>query len=482
MVNKLNLKILLGFTTLTLLGLMLPHAALASSIQSQIDSASSGATITIPAGTYPEHLTISKSLTLLCSGQCFTHGFTITGDNVTVKGFDVSSSGADGYPGFDVKAKSCDIENNYIHDTSRQGIFTEGTPSIPTASQNCKIINNKVYHAEMAGIDISGVNHLVEGNEVWGTMQHGPLWPNPPDYIDADGFRFFGSGHTFRNNYIHDIHFDGTINIDPHTDCFQTFDGSNNIAGHDILFDGNNCILPDETGGGMTNKGFQVEGGAYNLTMTNNVVHARLMAILNSHDAQTHNITMTSNTFVGYSNDPNSWGINITNDNYPTTNVKIQNNIFAYQENGIGSIWDTNSTSVASLTAGNNCVFRSTGKPFRPADPGDTWNLDPQFVNYSGNDFHLKSSSPCLGKGAYSTVSSAASSSTPSPSLATSPIPSPTLKLGDANGDRLVDLTDYNVWLSHYRESISGYQNGDFNNNGVVDGIDYVIWALNYGK
>jgi hypothetical protein len=45
------------------------------------------------------------------------------------------------------------------------------------------------------GIEVDGRDNLVEGNEVWGTIQYHPNWHNPPSWVDADGMKFFGSGH-----------------------------------------------------------------------------------------------------------------------------------------------------------------------------------------------------------------------------------------------------------------------------------------------
>ena len=55
-------------------------------------------------------------------------------------------------------------------------------------------------------------------------------------------------------------------------------------------------------------------------------------------------------------------------------------------------------------------------------------------------------------------------------------------KPGDANGDNLVDGTDYSIWHSKYNQSALGAANGDFDNNGFVDGPDYVIWLNNYNR
>lgn len=73
----------------------------------------------------------------------------------------------------------------------------------------------------------------------------------------------------------------------------------------------------------------------------------------------------------------------------------------------------------------------------------------------------------------------------PAPIVSPTPIPTPVVKLGDANNDGLVNEIDYNApyWLSHYGQTVSGGMTvGDFNASGKVDGVDYVIWLTNYGK
>ena len=64
----------------------------------------------------------------------------------------------------------------------------------------------------------------------------------------------------------------------------------------------------------------------------------------------------------------------------------------------------------------------------------------------------------------------------------TPPGTSPSSKPGDANGDNLVDGSDYSIWHAKYNQSALGAANGDFDNNGLVDGQDYVIWLNNYNK
>jgi hypothetical protein len=54
---------------------------------------------------------------------------------------------------------------------------------------------------------------------------------------------------------------------------------------------------------------------------------------------------------------------------------------------------------------------------------------------------------------------------------------------GDANGDRLVNGSDYIIWLNHYHiisPTPVGPADGDFDGNGQVNGADYIIWLNTY--
>ena len=51
---------------------------------------------------------------------------------------------------------------------------------------------------------------------------------------------------------------------------------------------------------------------------------------------------------------------------------------------------------------------------------------------------------------------------------------------GDANGDGLVDQTDYALWFNSYGASGPGVP-GDMNYDGWVDATDYALWFNNYG-
>jgi pectate lyase len=68
------------------------------------------------------------------------------------------------------------------------------------------------------------------------------------------------------------------------------------------------------------------------------------------------------------------------------------------------------------------------------------------------------------------------------PKGTSSPTPTSAGRPGDANGDGLVNGTDYFIWLTHYGTAVStGPAGGDFNRDGSVTGTDYSIWVSNYG-
>jgi hypothetical protein len=367
-------------------------------IQKAASSMGPGSTVIVLSGEYPERVQVTRSgssgaaITFKAQGTVTMHGFTVLADYISILGFDISNTPDDSTNGMGiyVLGSDCDLEDNYIHYATRGGIMLWANSGQYDRTSNCVVRNNRLYKNALMGISVMGQDHLIEDNEIWGTIQYHPNWHNPPSWADADGITFFGSGHVFRGNHIHDIHYGSPENPNPHIDCFQTY-GGDKVAGHDILFDGNLCDVPDYLSDfSLAAKAFQAEGGAHDLVFRNNVVITNLVAIFKS----SHDISLINNTFIGDPNNGYSQGIQLIN----SPNFTIENNIFAYQENGIGSIWP-DSASNSGLTAGYNCVYRSGGDPRRSPDPNDVWGLDPLFVNAGDGDYHLRSASPCVDAG-----------------------------------------------------------------------------------
>lgn len=59
--------------------------------------------------------------------------------------------------------------------------------------------------------------------------------------------------------------------------------------------------------------------------------------------------------------------------------------------------------------------------------------------------------------------------------------PTPSVVRGDANGDKVVDIIDYDIWRTNYNKTTqNGPKDGDFNSDTRVDLVDYSIWRNNY--
>ena len=53
-------------------------------------------------------------------------------------------------------------------------------------------------------------------------------------------------------------------------------------------------------------------------------------------------------------------------------------------------------------------------------------------------------------------------------------------RVGDANGDGLVNAGDYTAWANQFDTPGPG-QSADFNSDGVVNAGDFTLWANNFG-
>lgn len=318
-------------------------------IQKAANTLNSNDIAIVSAGTYDETVAVSRSgIVFQTNGVVTMKGFYITGNNTTVTEFIVNDS-----PGYGVELRG----------------------------SNSTIKNSTIAKARNACIFVAGQNNLIENNECSNTIQP------TTNGGDADCFRYFGGGHTFRGNYCHDIPWDGVLVRDAHTDCFQTWNWTSiGGVGHDILFEKNVCILPF-SGGGFGAKIWQAEEGAYNLIMKNNIGVAGLIALI----FDGTNISFLNNTFIGYTSD--SDGLHLQ-----STDITLKNNIFAHQQQRVIE----NIGSSSTITASNNC-YMDYGI-ILPADPGDVRGTDPLFVNEPLRNYHLQSDSPCVDKG--STISS----------------------------------------------------------------------------
>jgi hypothetical protein len=369
-------------------------------IQEAANSLRAGDTAIVNAGTYDERVAIRTSgrsgslISFVAQGTVQCQGFTIIRNYIRVKGFTVTAikSGwvQDAY-GIYIEGDNCIIENNYAYYCPNAGIGT----AIP--SDGCVVRNNRCHRNTLNGLEIDGTNHLVKNNEIWGTI----VYHTPTQSMltnDANGMMYFGYGHIFRGNYIHDISFYDPESqaYSPHIDAFQTF--PNGVgAGSNILFERNIIILPE----GRADKNIRscawMLAGASNITIRNNIVIAHNGTETGGGGCD--HLRIENNTFVGsLSNLANNWPIGISLENCPSSTVK--NNIIYNQ---VGQAIYLLGTTYTGLDIGNNCTYNSDGSTPKASSGAkqatDLWGINPQFVNPASNDYHLQSNSPCINAG-----------------------------------------------------------------------------------
>jgi parallel beta-helix repeat protein len=154
----------------------------------------------------------------LVSNGATVNNVHITADHIVIEGFTVA-----GGEGMLLEGAGITAQHNTIRDTQRGGIAC-----MPCTDST--ITSNTVQHAATTGIYITGQRITVNSNTVSGTVAR--------DDGDADGVRFFGTGHRITGNTIRDISARG-YSAPPHPDCFQTFD--HNPSTFDVVISGNTC-------------------------------------------------------------------------------------------------------------------------------------------------------------------------------------------------------------------------------------------------
>jgi hypothetical protein len=329
-------------------------------------------------------------------------GFTISASFVTIRGFEISVSKDDMTDGVGVYLTGSGdvIEGNSIHNCSWGGVIVAATSSNPQASSLDIIANNTIRYVGQAGIQVYGRDNTVEGNEIANVIQHYP-GVNTPSWSDADGMRFFGSGHVFRGNYIHDIAYDGVYNIDPHIDCFQTWEESGHELGTNALFERNTCVVPVVgSSSEIQGSAFTIQGTSHlasNITIRNNILDS-IGGIYLEHVS---NVAISHNVIIGKLNPGNVHCLGVYL--YLTSsNTSVKNNIFydIGQGNTRTDYIDTDRQSNSTLDAGYNLVFQSdNSSAIGTPRPHDLWNVNPLFANTAIGNYSIQQSSPAIDAG-----------------------------------------------------------------------------------
>jgi hypothetical protein len=365
--------------------------------------ANAGNTVIVLPGNYPERVELTTSgvagnpITFQADGAVKMQGFTITASYVTIRGFEVSVSKDDMTEGVGIYLLgSYDIiDGNNIHDCSWGGVVVD-----TAASTNDIVSDNSIRSVGLAGIQIYGRNNLIENNDISNVIQNYP-GVNAPSWADADGMRFFGSGHVFRRNYFHGMAYDGFYNIDAHTDCFQTWEDSDHELGSNTIFEQNICDDP------IVGPSSEVQGSAFtiqgtthfasNITIRNNILNS-IGGVYLEHVS---GVVIVNNVMVSKLNPGNVHSVGVylyMNSN----NVIVKNNIFynVGQGNSHTDYIDTDSASEKTLDAGYNLVYLSDGSSaIGSPRPHDLWNVNPLFMDSANGDYSIQQSSPAINAG-----------------------------------------------------------------------------------
>jgi len=342
------------------------------------------------SGNYQGDVNITKSGTATdpivyeANGEAVLNAsFKIDANYIRVAGFEVIAGG------IFTNGDYCQVLDNYVHDRT-------GNAGIGAYGRYGTIRGNTVVRAVECGIKVNGQNNLIENNDISHTLTQ------PPDHsytTDADGIRFFGTGHIFRKNYIHHIMHSETGG-DPHIDGFQTWGPAS-----DMVFEQNFYESVDTSGSNQTAMVSDLSGPVNNLTFRNNIFLMNdpgycAMSLYHVGDTPgifIENISVVNNTFV-HKNGSATGAIWMR----AIRNSTVKNNIFYDYCSELVKSYVNFYTDLPSenINIGNNCVYNTSGAyPNNGAYPNDLWMTNPEFVNLESADFHIKSNSPCIDKG-----------------------------------------------------------------------------------
>jgi hypothetical protein len=365
-------------------------------IQKAANTVVAGDTVIVYAGTYRETVTESTSGT---SGNRITYqvntgdtvtvnNFVLSGSYLTLDGFTVTNTASGwGKAGIYISGSYVMIRNCKPLDNNCPGIFTEEGTSY------CQILDNYIKNSGMVGIELRGMHHAVDNNEIDGVTDIKGGF----NYTDSNGMDAFGGYHTISRNYMHGI----TRTGGAHLDCIQTYEKSAVDGGRALnnTVIEKNLFLHYQPAAHFT---FMLEGTASHppsyLTIRNNIF--KVTSGINSYNYYGNTFRIYNNTFIGNPSET-GWAYSLRG----VTNLDIRNNIYVDFRGAIFDLAGNSGQTVDYEAAWNQGASINWGS----VTPLHRLTSNPTFVNFvagpTGNgNYQLQATSPCIDFGA--TISS----------------------------------------------------------------------------
>ncbi|HEU0090358.1 MAG TPA: right-handed parallel beta-helix repeat-containing protein [Pseudonocardiaceae bacterium] len=171
--------------------------------------------------------TAGEPITVVADGAT-VRSMTVTADQVVVDGLTLI-----GGDGLTLHGRGLIARHNVIIGAAADGLVCIGCV-------DSLIESNTIRRADGTGIYLAGERITVRNNTVSESLRL--------TQGDADGIRFFGSGHRLTGNTIKDISASGYASDPrggPHTDCFQTYNTTHNPPTFDVVITDNVCTNVD---------------------------------------------------------------------------------------------------------------------------------------------------------------------------------------------------------------------------------------------
>ncbi|ABE52543.1 NosD domain-containing protein [Methanococcoides burtonii] len=306
------------------------------SIQAAINNASVGDVIEVQSGTYYENVVVNKTLSLVGIGMPLINAsgsgtaMTITTDDCTIDGFNVTGSGTDWNGGdADSGIKIMSDDNtvlNCIAQSNNYGVYV-------FESENNTIENNSVYsNTEGIYLLYSHNNSLISNNLSSNT--------NRGAYISNSDNISVLSNVAQNNDYGINWYISGNSTV------FNNSATSNNYGMY--LSSSENCNLDNNTAYGNTNHGIYSDSSGN--IFTNNTAYSNIYGLYTTGSSS----TLANN--IAYSN---KYGFYTTGSSSTLTNNIAYSNRYGFYTTGSSSTL-TNNTAYSNTNRGFTIHTRST--------------------------------------------------------------------------------------------------------------------------